>query len=839
MQTLRLAFVTLGFVVTTLVPAASRAANDTFVATLVGNEETPPNDSTSTGHATFTRNADDSLTYTVTSTGFATNYRVAHVHTGGLGVAGPILFPISCTPDGTSCAGTSPPLSADDLANLLARGLYVNQHTAAFPGGEIRGQLILVTPPPAAETLAKKINGKAAKVGFVPPSGSRHGAEISIIGRFSPSGSFSLAGSTAVATDFLREVGGDELVRALDGSAALPMSMALVRYDSRKNEAMYRGGSDGGPRCTLQIRNKGRGTYEFTLACKNTDGAAIPTAPQLCSGGSKSTTTLTTTFELDGTPAVGVGVTLPWRCLGNRSVVNQLKSAEGSAPADSGGSGDTTNRVPKADFRIDPRIGEAPLTVNFTNRSYDADGDTMTSAWDFGDGTTSTETSPVHVFQTEGEFQVTLVVTDSKGAVSGPKTQLVTVMPDPPAPPPPPHNSAPRADFRADPTSGTAPLTVRFSNASSDADGDAITSSWDFGDGFTSTDRSPTHLFTSAGAFSVTLVVTDARGLSSTPRQQSITVRAAASGGSTGTPGTPGSSGPPTGGTNAPRADFRADPASGTAPLTVRFSNRSSDPDGDTLTSSWDFGDGFTSTDPSPAHVYTRSGEFTATLVVTDAGGHSSAMRRENITVRPAAGGDDGPGTPIGGPPTGHDNAPRADFRADPASGTAPVTVHFTNRSSDLDGDALESSWDFGDGFTSSDPNPTHIFTSAGEFTVTLVVTDPAGLTSEPKRESITVRRASAPDDGTPEGENRPPRADFRADPMSGPAPLAVHFTNRSADPDGDFMVSNWDLGDGTFSTEASPTHTYTSAGDFTVTLQVSDGRGGLSEPKRERISVR
>ena len=58
---------------------------------------------------------------------------------------------------------------------------------------------------------------------------------------------------------------------------------------------------------------------------------------------------------------------------------------------------------------------------------------------------------------------------------------------------------------------------------------------------------------------------------------------------------------------------------------------------------------------------------------------------------------------------------------------------------------------------------------------------------------------------------------------MSGPAPLAVHFTNRSADPDGDFMVSNWDLGDGTFSTEASPTHTYTSAGDFTVTLQVSD----------------
>jgi CHRD domain-containing protein len=99
-------------VCTILLPPAARAATDTFVATLIGNEETPPNASTSTGHATFTLNADGTLTYTVTSTGFVTSYRVAHVHTGGLGVAGPILFPINCTSDGTSCAGTSPPLSA-------------------------------------------------------------------------------------------------------------------------------------------------------------------------------------------------------------------------------------------------------------------------------------------------------------------------------------------------------------------------------------------------------------------------------------------------------------------------------------------------------------------------------------------------------------------------------------------------------------------------------------------------------------------------------------------------------------------------------------------------------
>ncbi|MFR9726666.1 PQQ-dependent sugar dehydrogenase [Streptomyces sp. MS19] len=75
-------------------------------------------------------------------------------------------------------------------------------------------------------------------------------------------------------------------------------------------------------------------------------------------------------------------------------------------------------------------------------------------------------------------------------------------------------------------------------------------------------------------------------------------------------------------GGQSPVAQASADVTSGAAPLTVQFSSEgSTDPDGDTLTYAWDFGDGGTSTDANPSHTYTENGEFTAELTVTDADG--------------------------------------------------------------------------------------------------------------------------------------------------------------------------------------------------------------------------
>src|SRR5262249_22843661 len=318
----------------------------------------------------------------------------------------------------------------------------------------------------------------------------------------------------------------------------------------------------------------------------------------------------------------------------------------------------------------------------------------------------------------------------------------------------------------------------------------------------------------------------------SSPKSESISVTGGGSGGGTGEGGLPG------GPNRAPRADFRADPTTGDAPLVVSFSNRSTDPDGDLLIAHWDFGDGFRSSEASPRHPYTSAGEYTVMLTVTDARGLSAEPKREDVTVRAGS----GPGVPPGGGvPGGTNHAPRADFRADPPSGAAPLIVTFSNRSTDADGDTLAAHWDFGDGSESNEMSPTHTYASGGAFTVTLVVTDGRGLSSEPKRENVTVRGIGGGTGGTPppSGPNHPPRADFRADHPSGPAPLTVAFSNMSTDPDGELLTSLWDFGDGTVSSEPTPTHTYTSAGSFTVVLVVTDSRGMSSEPKRENITAR
>jgi PKD repeat protein len=172
---------------------------------------------------------------------------------------------------------------------------------------------------------------------------------------------------------------------------------------------------------------------------------------------------------------------------------------------------------------------------------------------------------------------------------------------------------------------------------------------------------------------------------------------------------------PDAGAIAAPTAVFTASLVSGTAPLTVRFTNTTG---GTANTYAWDFGDGGTSTAISPSHTYTDAGTYTVWLTATNAGGSNSATL--TVTVRAAL------------------PAPQASFTITPSSGAAPLPVRFTNTTT---GTVDRYSWDFGDGGTSSSTSPSHTYTAAGTYTVVLAATNSGG--SNAATRTITVRAAA------------------------------------------------------------------------------------------------
>ena len=234
-------------------------------------------------------------------------------------------------------------------------------------------------------------------------------------------------------------------------------------------------------------------------------------------------------------------------------------------------------------------------------------------------------------------------------------------------------------------------------------------------------------------------------------------------------------------------AGFDGAPTNGPAPLTVVFTNSSSG----ATNYSWDFGDGNITNDENPSNTYSNAGVYTVVLTASGPGGSDTSTRTNYIVVT-------NPPPPV-----------IADFTAQPTSGVVPLTVYFTNLSSG----ASSYSWDFGDGDSSSLPNPGHAYTNAGGYSVSLTAVGPGGTNTLSLLSYIVVT-------------NPPPPAvaNFVAGPTNGVAPLAVWFTNLSS---GAFAYS-WDFGDGDGSSLPSPVHTYTNAGGYSVSL-TAVGPGGTN----------
>jgi PKD repeat protein len=329
-------------------------------------------------------------------------------------------------------------------------------------------------------------------------------------------------------------------------------------------------------------------------------------------------------------------------------------------------------------------------------------------------------------------------------------------------------------------------LVCRFSDASTDDEGDVTGWSWRFGDGATSTEREPTHSYAGPGSYTVTLTVTDAGGASDDASEQ-VTATAT----------TP----PPT--SNAPpQADFEVDCDN----LQCTFTDRSDDPDGAAVQWQWSFGDGASSSERNSSHTYASAGAYEVRLVVTDDDGANDDRTR---TARPEA-----------PPPPPRNEPPSAEFEVE----CQALTCVFADRSADPDGSVVRWSWNFGDGASSNERNPSHTYQSPGPRDVLLVVTDDDGAADS---------RTHSAEPKAPEA-NKPPRAEFDVHCDH----LTCAFEDKSSDEDGVIVSRQWSFGDGGTSGEQNPTHSYAARGRYDVQLTVTDD-DGASVTKSHRADVK
>ncbi|WAC05253.1 MAG: PKD domain-containing protein [Methanoregula sp.] len=353
--------------------------------------------------------------------------------------------------------------------------------------------------------------------------------------------------------------------------------------------------------------------------------------------------------------------------------------------------------VPVAGFTSNYSYDEnkAPVTVRFVDQSV-VSGNETRWFWDFGDGTNSTEQNPVHSFDVwlgyyYGGYQISLTVTDNYGRTSTFSEYFVEVRKDY------------ELDFIGEPRSGKSPLNVTFSDTSPD-DLDPRYYLWDFGDGtsfewilWDNPEEPPkniTHVYSAPGNYTVTLtkgIVVLETEVTKT-RVDYIIVTSPV----------------------PPVANFSANITSGKVPLAVAFSDLSS---GSPTGWSWTFGDGAGSLDRNPVHVYSSAGIYTVSLHVTNADGSDTATKVNYVSVS----------SPV---------PPVADFSANTTSGTAPLAVAFTDTSS---GSPTSWSWNFGDGITTTDRNPVHVYSATGKYTVSLSVTNADGSDTITKPDYITV----------------------------------------------------------------------------------------------------
>jgi len=302
--------------------------------------------------------------------------------------------------------------------------------------------------------------------------------------------------------------------------------------------------------------------------------------------------------------------------------------------------------------------------------------------------------------------------------------------------------------------------TLSFSNTSSYATGVITTWNWDFGNGNTSNIQNPSYSYTASGIYTITLLSSSASGCSgSSIKVVTVNIN--------------------------PSVQFSGDVLSGCTTQTVNFLSTSSP----SISSqySWNFGDGQTSAVQNPSHIYTTDGSYTVKLFVTTSNGcKDSLIKSSYITIY---------------------NSPSASFSS--FGKCINSVTSFTNSST---GSITSWNWNFGDGNSSTAQNPTHVYSSSGSYSVSLIVSNAFGC-SGAITNSVII--------------NNKPIVQFIADSLIGCAPTVINFTNQSTPLSGLSFI--WQFGDNTISNLLNPSHSYTTSGLYSVKLKASES-GGCSD---------
>jgi PKD repeat protein len=222
---------------------------------------------------------------------------------------------------------------------------------------------------------------------------------------------------------------------------------------------------------------------------------------------------------------------------------------------------------------------------------------------------------------------------------------------------------------------------------------------------------------------------------------------------------------------------------------------------------------------------FTSAGDGAEVLpshAITDAAGRAEAQLRlgdkvgvqsgEARVVLDGAAGSKAPFTALASEASPQNHPPHADF----SWHCDDLSCHFSDGSSDEDGTVTGWSWDFGDGGSADQSNPTHSYAEAGTYSVTLTVTDDEGA-SDQSAGQVEVSVSSPPPPS-----NQPPHADFDVHCHD----RFCSFSDKSKDDDGSVVSRVWNFGDGSGSSDANPFHVYRDEGHYQVTLTVTDDDG-------------